>query len=80
MAGRVTARVKWWRDAWWVFAQGPGIRNASGRKAKKLGPSEEDRAKAEKVAERLRQLDMPAFGRPPQLPVTFSTGTNSKFP
>ncbi len=55
MAGRVTARVKWWRGAWWVFAQGPGIRNASGRKAKKLGPSEEDRVKAERVAERLRQ-------------------------
>ncbi len=52
MAGRVTARVKWWRGAWWVLAQGPGIRNASGRKAKKMGPSEEDRAKAEKVAER----------------------------
>ena len=57
MAGRVTARVKWWRGSWWVLAQGPGIRNASGRKARKLGPTEEDRAKAEKVAERLRQSD-----------------------
>ena len=68
MAGRVTARVKWWRDAWWVFAQGPGIRNASGRKTKNFGPSEEDRARAEKVAERLRQSDTTARGALVPLP------------
>lgn len=60
MGARVTARVKWWRDAWWVFAQGPGIHNASGRKAKRIGPTDEDRATAEKLAERLRQADAPA--------------------
>ncbi len=68
MAGRVTARVKWWRDAWWVFAQGPGIRNASGRKTKRFGPTEEDRARAEKVAERLRQSDTTARGALVPLP------------
>ncbi len=57
MSGRVTARVGRWRNAWWVFAQGPGIRNASGRKAKRVGPTPEDRATAERLAERLARSD-----------------------
>lgn len=54
MSGRVTARVGWWRDAWWVFAQGPGITNASGRKTKRIGPTAEDKERAEAVADALR--------------------------
>ena len=67
--GRVTARVRWWRGAWWVFAQGPGIRTASGRRAKKVGPTEADRAQAEKIAERLRHAGTPTGGALTPLPV-----------
>ncbi len=67
--GRVTARVRWWRGAWWVFAQGPGIRTVSGRRAKKVGPTEEDRAQAEKIAERLRHAGKPTGGALTPMPV-----------
>ncbi len=67
--GRVTARVRWWRGAWWVFAQGPGIRTASGRRAKKVGPTEADRAQAEKIAERLRHAATPTGGALAPMPV-----------
>ena len=51
------------------MAQGPGIRNASGRKAKRVGPAAEDRATAERLAERLaRSGDLATRGQLAPLP------------
>jgi integrase len=52
---RLSVRVKWWRNAWWVWAQGPQIKNKSGKQAKRIGPTDEDRVRAEAVARALRE-------------------------
>ena len=51
----MSVRVRWYREAWHVFAQSPHIRNASGKLKRRIGPSDTDREKAEHIAGALRR-------------------------
>jgi len=51
----VAVRVRWYRGAWWVFAQSPNLPGTRGRVSRRIGPSEADRELAERRAVALRR-------------------------
>ena len=51
----VAVRVRWHREAWWVFAQSTKIPNRSGKLSRRIGPEPEDELKAGRVAQSLRR-------------------------
>ena len=44
----MSAKVRWWKDCWWV-----SIHHEGKRRMRKLGPTKADQRRAEKIAEQV---------------------------